>query len=115
MTTLKKLNQTTQELRAQGADGLAAAIERAAGLRTWVFVNTENPAQRLRIPAIDGHTARKEFEARVSRLLPNQFTGRLQRETIGGAFDLLVECPCGNATSYAFCSAACYRAYGEAA
>jgi hypothetical protein len=30
MSTLKKLNQTTQELRAQGADGLAAAIERAA-------------------------------------------------------------------------------------
>jgi hypothetical protein len=31
MSTLKKLNQTTQELRAQGADGLAAAIERAVG------------------------------------------------------------------------------------
>lgn len=30
MSSMKQVNQTTQELRAQGADGLAAAVERAA-------------------------------------------------------------------------------------
>lgn len=74
----------------------------------FVFENTQDRAQQVRIPATDKYRALDAFRQILTPVLPNQFSGRLQ-PTLGGAFSMLTEClQCGTPTTHAFCSAECH-------